>query len=494
MLTRSHRCCGKNVRTLLMPVLGLGTSLVFGCSADFSAPEPPSRAVFSIASSEDVIPGRYTVVLRNDLRFPVADREALAQLVRKPIRHRYERLFAGFTVELDSAEIDVLRKDRRVVSILPDYRIHEAETDYSAGWALGRIDQRFGPSDYQFTASLAGQEYVNIYILDSGIDGSHPDFAGRIHAGWTFNSSYLALQDCRGHGTAVASVAGGAEYGVAKGAQIWSVRATDCDEPSRSDVIAGLEWLMVNHIKPAVLNLSWVMSAFWDGILAGSVHNAAQQLRAQGVLVVVAAGNDNNDACGRSPANAESVLTVAATDAANQRASFSNFGPCVDLFAPGDAVQVALVGGGHGFASGTSMAAPFVAGVGALYFAKYRFDTMEFAQTSIMDGASVGRVTDPRGQNLFLYSNIPAPVEVTNSGPDVLPQGTFCTWYALTKAGYPPITLQWSGLLSGSSSSVSGQLYDSGYLWVDAWDGLGNHVNTYKLITVDPSLPPTITC
>lgn len=390
--------------------------------------------------------------------------------------------------------MQLLARDPRVTRLAPDLPINGDVFDYTAGWGVGRIDQRSGPSDNVFEYDTAGQSAVNIYILDSGVDGSHSDFSGRFHAGWSFNPTiYPAGSDCNGHGTGVAGVAAGTEYGVAKHAQVWSVRIDDCTFPaSRADMIAGLDWVAINAVQPAVANLSYSMPAWVDGILPGSVHNAAVQLRNAGILLTVSAGNDTSPACDYSPGNAAELMTVGATNATDAKASFSNYGTCVDIFAPGENVLTATAGGSHALKSGTTYSAPMTAGVAALYMAKYPTDAASTVHYAIVHGATTGVVGFPT--EVLLYSKLPAPVRVAIEGPVVVPPGALCNWTSVVRAGRAPFTFLWTGAVTSSSSGVSGSLSSSGSISLQVWDALGGTANDLINVTVDSSMSGMIIC
>jgi subtilisin family serine protease len=212
-----------------------------------------------------------------------------------------------------------------------------------------------GTYTYNTTASN-----VYAYIIDTGIQTSHSDFGGRAAV------SYDALggngQDCNGHGTHVSGTVGGARYGVAKGVRLRAVRVLDCNgSGSTSGVIAGMNWVQTNHASPAVANMSL------GGGFSSAMNTAATNLSNSGVFLAVAAGNSNANACNSSPSSAAAALTVAASDSTDHKASFSNYGSCVDTYAPGVSITSDWLNGGTNTISGTSMASPHAAGVGALY-------------------------------------------------------------------------------------------------------------------------------
>ncbi len=206
-----------------------------------------------------------------------------------------------------------------------------------------------------------------------------------------------------------------------------------------------------------------------------------------GVLVVVSAGNTGGSACDRSPANAYELMTVAATDANDHRASFSNSGCSVDLFAPGVGVSAAQNWGGFVSVSGTSFSAPLTAGVAALLFAKYPSDSPQQIHYAIRDGATTGA-------NLLLYSRLPAPVKTEIIGFETVPSDALCSRSSQVRAGRAPFTIQWSGMLSGNTSGVAGYPTASGSLVLEVWDALGGYSTSLKNITVVAVNPPPFTC
>ncbi|MFF3806763.1 S8 family peptidase [Streptomyces sp. NPDC002032] len=216
----------------------------------------------------------------------------------------------------------------------------------------GPIDQRFLPLDNNFSAHGSGQG-VTAYIVDTGIDFTHSEFGGRAVRGFDAIGDGRSGADCNGHGTHVAGTVGGTTYGVARKASLVSVRVLGCDgRGAWSGIIAGFDWVARNAHQPAVLNASP------GGDRLESVDAAATAVSDRGVLPVIAAGNDNRDACRVSPASAARVVTVGATNRFDEETDFSNWGECLDLYAPGQDITSARLGGGSTVLSGTSIPAP----------------------------------------------------------------------------------------------------------------------------------------
>jgi hypothetical protein len=231
-------------------------------------------------------------------------------------------------------------------------------------WGLDRIDQRALPLNNQFGRAYTGSG-VTAYIIDTGVLSTHTEFGGRVLSGFSSVSDANGTEDCNGHGTHVAGTVGGSNYGVAPGVAIVPVRVLDCSgSGSTSGVIAGIDWVIAHHIAgtPAVANMSL------GGRRSSAIDIAVQSAVADGVVFVVAAGNSTADACQTSPAGEPLAITVGATTSADARSSFSNYGSCVDVFAPGSSITSAWYTSttASNTISGTSMASPHVAGVAAL--------------------------------------------------------------------------------------------------------------------------------
>jgi subtilisin family serine protease len=312
-----------------------------------------------------IIPGQYIVVLKPGSS-PATTAATTARLATRP-QQVYSHALQGFAASLTDQEVARLRKDPQVLSIEPDQMMH---TDASgspaaapATWGLDRINQRALPLDGQYSTARTGAG-VRAYIIDTGIQTGHPDFGGR--ATNVYDAFGGNGQDCNGHGTHVAGTIGGQTYGVAKGVALRGVRVLDCSgSGATSGILAAIDWVRQNAVHPAVANLSL------GGGYSPALNTAVTNLVNSGVFVAVAAGNESQNACNVSPASAPGTYTVAASDRADTRASFSNYGSCVDSYAPGVNITSDWLNGGTNTISGTSMATPHVAGAAALYKATY---------------------------------------------------------------------------------------------------------------------------
>ncbi|MCX5124322.1 S8 family peptidase [Streptomyces sp. NBC_00347] len=332
-------------------------------TASAAAPEPTP---VPLTVSANAIPGQYIVTLE-----PGYDPAKVAERLGLKPKFLYTRAMNGFAVPMTKLQLEIARVSLGVKSVEADAKVSAPSmvptTDAaalrgpSASWGLDRIDQKELPLDNTFTTQGNGAG-VTAYILDTGIDYKHEEFGGRATFGFDAIGDGRDGQDCNGHGTHVAGTVAGMTYGVARKASLVSVRVLNCEGTGDySGIIAGLDWVAKNAKQPAVLNGSL------GGDKSEMVNAAADAVTDAGVLPVIAAGNSAKDACNVSPASAGKVVTVAATNRYDEETSFSNWGQCVSLYAPGEQIVSAKLGGGSIAENGTSMAAPHVAGVAVLY-------------------------------------------------------------------------------------------------------------------------------
>ena len=368
------------------------TSLLLGAAVSLAAcsdqtptgmKAPGAGAPLHTAMPGRGIEGEYIVVLNEG-----ADPRSVAAVAEVDPRHVYTAAINGFSAGLNQGQLNALQHNAAVAYIEEDQVVEHATTQSGATWGIDRIDQRARPlsGTYTYTATASS---VRAYIIDTGVNATHAQFGTRAQNVYNATGDGRA-SDCNGHGTHVAGTVGGSTYGVAKAVLIRAVKVFTCSGGSaNSTIIAGIDWTTANHVKPAVANLSL------GGGASQATDDAVNRLANAGVFVAVAAGNDNQNACNYSPARAANVTTVASSTSTDAKSSFSNYGSCVELYAPGSSITSAWYTSNTATntISGTSMASPHVAGVGALYKATYADASYATIRTWLINNATASVIT-----------------------------------------------------------------------------------------------------
>ncbi|WP_067508809.1 S8 family peptidase [Actinoplanes sp. TFC3] len=406
------------------------------------------------AASVNAITGSYIVVLKSATASEVpAASAALAKRYGGQVLTSYSATVHGFQASMTALEARRLAANPAVDYVEQDatVRLADVQTQTDPTWGLDRIDQTSLPLSDSYTYRSAAN--VTAYVLDTGIRISHKQFGGRASYGRDFIQNDNTAQDCNGHGTHVAGTIGGSTYGVAKDVNLVAVRVLDCDGTgSYAAIIAGIDWVTRNAVKPAVANMSV------GGDRSATLNDAVTKSIASGVTYAVAAGNDGKNACSYSPASTSNAITVGATDRSDTRASFSNYGSCLDIFAPG--VQITSAGYASDTAtavmSGTSMATPHVTGAAALVAAAHPGWSPAQVTSALLAKATPGKVGS-RGTgsvNRLLYTGFlntgagTTPVPATPCGPFTIGTGV-----AIARKG----TATSSATVSGCTGTASAQ-------------------------------------
>ncbi|MFE7323736.1 S8 family serine peptidase [Streptomyces sp. NPDC057565] len=411
-MSRTRRALkGAAAVTVAALILGVGPALPATAASQ-------AEGAIENAGAPGAIKDRYIVILGKGADADSRKGKALAAKYSAKVKRTYHTALNGYAVELTEKQAKRLAADPAVESVVQDQAVKATGTQPDPpSWGLDRIDQQALPLDSSYTYPSTAGHGVTAYIIDTGVHISHQDFGGRASYGYDAVDGDNIAEDGNGHGTHVAGTVAGSSYGVAKDAKIVAVRVLDnAGSGTTSGVIAGVDWVTNNAVKPAVANMS--LGGGIDTALDTAVRNSI----ASGVTYAVAAGNENIDAANSSPARVTEALTVGSTTSGDARSSFSNYGSTVDIFAPGSTITSAWYTGdtATNTISGTSMASPHVAGAAALYLAEDPTATPSQVTAALTSSATTGVVTD-RGTG---SPNLLLNVAGLRSGPHGTVTGT----------------------------------------------------------------------
>lgn len=445
-------------------VLALASALALGVNTGASAAAPPEGEVL-YAGAPGAVGDSYLVLLDPARAGSRTDRgRAVVERAGGTVGRTYDSAVNGFSVKMTERQARRLAADPAVTAVAQNRKLRLDTTQPSPpSWGLDRIDQRRLPLNNSFTYATSAGAGVTAYVIDTGVNIAHQEFGGRASYGYDSIDNDFVADDLHGHGTHVAGTVAGATFGVAKKAKVVSVRVLDWNgEGTTEQVVAGIDWVTRNAVKPAVANMS--LGGDPDTVLDAAVRGSI----ASGITYTVAAGNQSKDASTHSPARVSQALTVGATGVHDARSSYSNYGPLVDLFAPGDSITSAAYWSNDWSTvmSGTSMASPHVAGAAALYLSTHRTSTpaqvMGYLKAAATTGAVLAAGTGSPNRSLYV-----------GGVPNKVPGKRFAngTNYAVgdLKTIQSPITV--SGVAGNAPAQLDVEVYvkhpDSGTLRID---------------------------
>lgn len=376
-------------RRIVAAISAVAAAAAIGSGTALPAEATPSAGRILQEDAANAVENSYIVVLKESAGFRANSTkgEDLVAKYGATVDWTYDAVLNGYAIRISASGARSLAEDPAVEFVEQDRMVHLEATQYNPPWGLDRIDQPRLPRNLMYSYPDTAGKSATVYVIDTGVRTTHTEFAGRARHGYDFVDRDTNASDGNGHGTHVATTVAGKTYGVAKQSKIVSVRVLDNNGAGTlSGVIAGVDWVTVRRVRPAVANMS-----LGAGI-STSLDTAVRNSIASGVTYAVAAGNSNANAASFSPARVGSALTVGASTWTDSRSSFSNYGSLLDMFAPGSLIT----GGWHTSdtarttLSGTSMATPHVAGAAAVYLTSHPSAGPATVHSALVNGATTG--------------------------------------------------------------------------------------------------------